>query len=356
MKAFKYVIVFLLIIELLLPGLVPLNSAYNYRMNYASVKDNPNNIDVILDQIGRQIKKQHLQDYIIILGDSVAYSGPGPAEQSIGPRLEEYYRQKGETRKVFNLAMPAMQVGDIYTMLLKLDQHGISTDHVIVNLIYAGFVERKPDPPIVFWLQKDLARLDPVSYKQIKPQLQANNVIAKEGPARKLNRFITTRLAIFRYKDFIKADLQQYPQQLTGKKPDTSLGDYRPWYEKEGLRKLLDTPVYQKAFAAKTFNMSPDNPQIYFINKIIKHQQGKNTLIFMAPVNAELMPQVNQPSYQQNLQAVNKYFAARSVNYIDFHGRVDQRLFSDHVHLTGAGYQLIAQRLGEEFAAGEKQP
>lgn len=355
MKAFKYLLLYLLIIELLLPVVVPLDTAYHYRMNYTVVKDNTANIDVILDQIKRQIKSQGLEDYIVILGDSVAYSGPGPADQSIGAGLQEYYQEKGQVRAVFNLSMPAMQVGDIYTMLLKLDEHGICTDKLILNLIYAGFTERQPDPSVVFWLQKDLARLDPAGFKQVKLQLEANGSIPRVGLAQRLNSFMTQRLAIFRYKDFIKADLQERLGKWIGWEAANVLGDPRPWYQKEGLKKLLDTPVYHKSFAVKPFDMSDGNPQIYFLDKILDHQRGKETLIFMAPLNAELMPQVEEPGYQENLQRIKVYFADKPVKYIDFHGSIDQRLFSDHVHLIGPGYSLIAHRLGEEFTTGENE-
>lgn len=354
-KTAVYLLLFLLIIELILPGVVPLKSAYDSRMNYTVVKDNPANIDVVLDQIKHQIDSQNIKDYVIILGDSVAHSGPGPADESIGARLQEYYLLAGQKKAVFNLAMPAMQTGDIYTMILKLDEHGISTENLIINLIYAGFVERKPDPPVVFWLQKDLARLDPASYEQVTPQLTANGKIAREGPTQKLNRIITERLAIFRYKDFIKADLQHRFYELTDRQEENALGDPRPWYQKEGLQKLLASPEYQRGFAVKPFDMSQGNPQIFFLEKIIKHQQGKKTLVFMAPVNYELVPQVHDAGYQSNLQTVKDYFAVRQVAYIDFHGLVDQRLFSDHVHLIGPGYSLMAQRLGEESLAGENQ-
>ncbi len=353
MKAFKYTLLYLLIIELILPSLVPLDPVYKHRMNYEVVKNNTANIDVILDQIERQIKKQDLKDYIIILGDSVAYSGPGPDSDSIGACLEEYYLQKGQKRVVFNLAMPAMQVGDIYTMLLKLDEHGISTDRVILNLIYAGFSERKPDPSIVFWLQQDLARLDPVSFRHVKPQLEVNGSIPKVGLVKKLNYYITNRLAIFRYKDLIKTDLQQQLEEWTGKKIE-EVGDRRPWYQKEGLKELLDTPVYQKAFAVKPFDMTSGNPQIYFLNKIIQHQQAKQTLVFLAPVNPKIMDQVNDPGYKENLQRISNYFAQQKVQYLDFHGQIDQHLFSDHVHLIGSGYSFMARRLGEDFILGAK--
>ncbi len=252
--------------------------------------------------------------------------------------------------------MPAMQTGDIYTMLCKLDKHGISTDNVMINLIYAGFTERKPDPPIVFWLQQDLARLDPMAFNQIKSQLEANKTIPKVGPAQRLHRLITQRLAIYRYKDFIKADWQKHVKTWAGQPADDSLGDSRPWYQKTGLKELLAGPSYQNGFAIQPFDMSGANPQIYFLEKIIAHQQDKNTLFFLAPVNPELVAQFKQPGYQDNLLRVERYFAQKKLPYMDFNGQVDPALFSDHVHLIGAGYAQLAGQLGGKLSPGDKKP
>ncbi|KJS19441.1 MAG: hypothetical protein VR72_18490 [Clostridiaceae bacterium BRH_c20a] len=162
MRTFKYVLIYLLIIQFALYYIVPLDMVYGYRMDYELVKNNIHNIDTILEQISKEVKNKDLKEYVIILGDSVAFSGPGDSQQSIGYYLEEINREKnGENAtRFFNLSMPAMQVGDIYTMLLKLDKYGISTDNVILNITYAGFVKRDPDPPIVFWFRDNLKNMD----------------------------------------------------------------------------------------------------------------------------------------------------------------------------------------------------
>lgn len=347
MKTYKYVLLYLLISELVLSCfgvyIIPVNAVYKDRMNYELVKNNTNHIDFLLDKIALQIQRQNLHDYIIILGDSVAYSGPGPAEQSLGVELARDFQKDGRKTAVFNLAMPAMQTGDLYTMLLKLDEHGISTDHVIINVIYAGFAERKPDPAIIFWLQRDLARLDRESYRQIVPNLKANGVYPQPAPAKDLNRLITRNLALFRYKDMIQFAL--LPQVLD--QPGAVPPDPRPWYEKPGLKKVMQAAAYQHGFSAKPFNMSRSNLQLYFLDKIIEHQQGKQTLVFMAAVNPALFPQVTQPGYQENLQHIKAYFADKPVLYIDFHGQIKPQWFSDHVHLTSRGYAVMARRLEE---------
>ncbi len=354
MKTLKYVILYLLLIEVMIPHFVPQEIGYNDRMNYAMVKDNTGNIDIILDQIKHEIDRKGIRDYIVLLGDSVAYSGPGPASQSIGPAMEAYYRENGQRNIiVFNLAMPAMQVGDIYTMLLKLDEHGISSDHLIFNVIYAGFTKRVPDPPIVFWLQKDLKRLDPAAYQFAKPELIANQWLQEDRLPEKVNHAVTSRLAIFRYKDFVKTELISRYNRLRGIQIEDALGDNRPWREKEGLRELLQTEPYRKGYSTAAFDMTRKNPQVYFLNKIAVHQQGKQTLIFMAPVNPELMEQVKTPEYQENLNLAAQCFSALKLPYIDFHGQIDQSLFTDHVHLTSEGYDLLARKLAENFATGD---
>ena len=116
-------------------------------MNYDMVKNRTTNIDAVLEQVKLIIEKEHLKDYIVILGDSVAYSSPGSSNSSLAYYLNEMAKKEGKHFLVLNLAMPAMQTGDIYTMLLKMKQHGISNDHVIINVTYAGFVKRAPSPP-----------------------------------------------------------------------------------------------------------------------------------------------------------------------------------------------------------------
>lgn len=349
MKTFKYVLLYLLIGELILSWfglyIIPMQTVYQDRMNYELVKNNTRQIDFLLDKIALQIKNQDLHDYVIILGDSVAFSGPGPADQSIGAELARDLQQDDRKTAVFNLAMPAMQAGDLYTMLLKLDEHGISTDKVIINIIYAGFAERAPDPAIVFWLQRDLARLDPASYQHILPNLKANGVDLKLTPAVELNRFITGNLALFRYKDLLQSAV--LPQDLA--RPFEVLPDTRPWYEKPGLKKALQTPAYEHGFSAKPFEMSAQNLQIYFLDKIIAHQHGRQTLFFMAAVNPEIFPQVAEPGYRENLQRIKAYFSEKQALYIDFHGQINPRWFSDHVHLTSRGYAVMARRLEEVY-------
>lgn len=350
MKGLRYVIIYLLIIQFALGTFLPLDLVYGYRFDYSLVKDNLSLIDTILEKIKQEIDKENLEDYIIILGDSVAFSGPGDSEHSLGFYMEQMLVERDV--RVFNLSMPAMQLGDVYTMLLKLDKYGISTDNLIFNLTYAGFVERNPDPPAVFWLKDDLKKLDKGSYEVVAENLALNDYSQNQkkswltGLQNFIEEEVYPRIALFKYKDFLRKGVAE---KVKGPASD-ALGDDRPWYEKEGLRSLLETPEYQKGFLPQPFDMSRANPQIFFCEKILEHQQGKNNLAFLAGTNEELMQvEVEKEGYQANLHLIDQYFATKDIKYLNLQGQIPQELFSDHVHLTGEGYAQLARIIVENF-------
>jgi len=358
MKTFKYVLGYLLLIQLTLPYLVPFSLIYNYRMDYNVVKDNLYNIDVILDQISMQIEKENLQDYIIILGDSIAFSGPGNASQSIGYYMEKLAQKSSPSNptRIYNLAMPAMQTGDIYTMLLKLDEHHISTENVILNVEYKGFIKREPAPPIVFWLEDELKSLDKQSYDWALANLKANNYEEKFDIQNAVHRVLWDKVEMFRYSSFLKKGLLNVGQEIRGAKAlDDSIGDARPWFEKEGLREVLQRDEYQQEFSDQDFDMSANNPQVFFLEKIIDHQKNKQMLVFLAAANDKLMSdKVTTPGYVNNIKKIDNYFQDKPVNYINVYGKIDSDLFSDHLHLTADGYRELAKMLWDNFEIGAK--
>lgn len=358
MKSFKYVLGYLLLIQLALPYLVPFDLVFRDRMDYSLVKDNLSNIDVILDQIDLQIKTEKLRNYIIILGDSIAYSGPGNASQSIGFYMQELARESSPAHpcRIFNLSMPAMQTGDIYTMLLKLDQHHISTDNVILNVEYSGFVARQPSPPSVFWLKKDLKSLDNESFNRVLVNLKANNYKDQIDLESYVHQLVWNNVEMYRYSAFLKKGLKNVYRDAIGIGPiDDSIGDSRPWFEKEGLRQILQQQEYRLGFSSQAFDMSINNPQIYFLDKIIAHQKNKHTLVFLAAANETLThDEVMAPGYIQNLRQIDHYFQMQSVGYLNLQGKINPNLFSDHLHLTAVGYWQLAQLLWNNFERGVK--
>lgn len=338
-------LIYMLIVQTVLPGWAKLDLVYQYRIKYDFILNETANLDVVLEKIAAEIKREKLQDYIIILGDSVAYSGPGPSSQSLAYYMQDMARKKGVPGlRVYNLAAPAMQAGDIYTMLLKLERLGISNDHLIINLIYAGFVQRQPDPPAVFWLQKDLEKLDPKAYRAVLPQLQANGHKKDESLTERVHSYLVSHLNIYRYRYFLRQDLtRHYYLARRIPLPSDALGDARLWTEKPDLDKLLEQQEYKKGFSAEAFDMSEKNPQIFFLNKIITRQKNKQTLVFLAGINDVLLKQqVRQPGYIKNLELIDRYFTGKDVSYMNLQGKIDASLFSDHVHLTADGYRELS--------------
>ncbi|MEN6326852.1 MAG: hypothetical protein ABFD18_11685, partial [Syntrophomonas sp.] len=227
----------------------------------------------------------------------------------------------------------------------------ISTQTIIINVIYAGFIERQPAPAIVFWLKDDLRKMDYQTFQHIKPQLITNGYSEKQELNQLTRNYIETHLDLFRYRAIIKSNLnKQYQSLRYGKLTDDSIGDARPWYEKKELPGILKQPEYQQGFSSQPFDMTEHNPQIYFLNKIIDHQQGSNTLIFLAGVNDTLMKdQVIDPDYQKNLALIDNYFSGQPVQYLNCQGRINPQYFTDHIHLTSDGYRQLAKILWNSF-------
>lgn len=347
MKTFRYFLIFLLLFELGLRLCPPIGLVYDERFNYQIFKDHPDLMDVYLDHLAGDL--QDSGEYIIILGDSVNYSGPGPASQSMAHFLQGLADRDLPDRhlRVINLSQPAMQTGDIYTQLLMLDEHGISTDHVIINLIYTGFVARHYGNEAIFWLDRDLARLD-------FPSLE----VAHFGAAppftfnQRLGKWLERHVALVAWAPVLKEYCWYYAQTLLMGDANPYLEEdlLRPWHEKAWLREYLARPEYERDLSDEAFDMRPVNTQIYFLDRIIAHQAGSSTLIFLAGPNPELMAdKVSKPGFIANMARIDQYFADQPVAYMNLNGRLDQTLYTDQIHLTAAGYEELAGLIWERY-------
>lgn len=344
-RSWRYVLVYLLLIQLGLGLLIPAQWLYHYRIPYEVFKEDPRTLDQALDVIARQIKAEKLTDYVIILGDSVGYSGPGGPTQSIGYYMEEISQTAGKPLRVFNLSAPAMQVGDFYVILLKLKERGIATNRVVINLLYGGFGIRAPYPAIAFWLADELRRLDPVSAERFAKHLADNERGPKPVTLPNLvDQYVTPHFALLAYRPVLQA--QARALRASGQE----VYDTRPWTAKPELPRILADPMYQNAFKPSPFVMSEQNPQVYFLDRIIDLLAGSQVLIYLTPTNQVLMQQnVAQPGYQENLARLEDWFRGKDVTYRNWEHALEDRLFADHVHLTPEGYQLLAGMLLQEL-------
>ncbi|WP_127581485.1 hypothetical protein [Paenibacillus koleovorans] len=350
MKSVKYVVLFLLIIQFLLPSGLRLSNVYHNRLDYDKVKSNLHDIGAVMEQIQKEVKRKDLKDYIVILGDSILFGSPGNSNQVINAYME----QEQGAPAIFNLSLPANQPGDIYTMMLMMDRYGLSSDNLILNIRYASFIERDPYPSAVFWLQDELRKYDREAYDRVLPQLKSAGY---KPPSSLYDRYkhmlheqIMPSLELFRYQDFIKKGINYNYKHLVNEPiPDDALGDTRPWKEKDFADFMTDESLIN-SFSDKAFVMTEESPDIYFLNKMIAHQKGKRTLFLLSGTNHEMMSEyVTKPGYKMNLELIDRYMANQPVGYVNLEGRMSNDLFTDHTHFIPAGYEELADVIWTEW-------
>jgi len=319
---------------------------YNHRMDYSVIKDNVACVGATLDAVKKYIRSRNLEEYIVLLGDSVTYSGPGGPLQSVSFYMNQRASENGWL-PVFNFAIPAAQMGDLYTLLLMLDERGISTDRVVLNIGYASFVKRDPDPPIVYWLEQDLRRLDPTAYREVEYDLvRSKENKNRPGPIESFLEYnIYSRIPILKYRDFVRAAMER---KLGVRSQET--GGPRPWFEKKYLRSVLKGPVYQRQFDPSPMVLDESNSAVYFLKRIVEHQRDKGLLIYMNPLNKVLMKEeTSVPGFVDNMNKLSAFLSQTAEDYgftyVDLTDAIPCHMFSDHLHLIADGYRLLADHL-----------
>jgi hypothetical protein len=328
-------------------------------MDYTLMLNNNNvhDIDTVLQQVKWDIERNKRQNYVIMLGDSILYGSPGSSDQPASVFLQ----QKPGAPFIYNLAFPAMQLGDMYTMLLKLDKHGISTDRLIFNIRYASFIPRDPTPPVVFWLVSDLRKLDRESYAKMLPQLKEAGTELPSNPYETFQRALhddwLPHVSLIQYKDYFRRNLHNWflVHVRNQPMPDDALDDSRSWVVKKEWQQsiginfddLLQDPQLIASFTDQPFDLSANNPDVYFLERMLAHQQGKQTLVMLSGTNHDLMKDsVNLPGYKANLVAIDRMMAAKKeITYVNLEGAIPGDLFSDHTHMTPEGNRMLADIL-----------
>lgn len=330
-------------IQILISLYVKLDTVYHYRLNYNMFLDNQHSIEVVIDEIANAIEKERFRDYVILIGNSVAWGTNERSDHSLG----KYINDLSGEQAVFNLSAPSMQPGDIYTLLLMLDREGIRTDNLIVGLSYSAFNERANGPRAVFWLGDYLRELDAETFYKVRPQLVHNGYEYRTGwdyvETKYLHQALSA-LPLYQYKDAI---VSQYEEQQDG---TDLLGDPRPWFEKPYSEKQLQNPQYLNFFNPKPFDMTEENWGVYFMNRVMEHQEGKKTLVFINSSNGELSKkEIAEPGYQSNLKLLESYFGQTEAIYLNLQDEIPSDMFTDHVHLTKEGNQKLAQLLWQAW-------
>lgn len=340
-----FVLLFCVVLQATIGLLIPTRWLYNYRVDYESVKNNmAAGLHLAIDRIDAEIKANPNQEYVILLGDSVTYSGPGGPEQSIGYYLEQWGQAQGHPLKVYNLAEPGMMAGDIYTVLLMLQEKHIPLKRVALNLIYAGFPAKGPGQPYFAWLGEELRRLDRTAWEKA-----GGAESQRPDWTKQFRTTVLKPIALWQYRDLLRAHLLS----PLGLGASAEVIDVRPWTEKPTLKELMRQPLYQSVVDPRPLDLTEANPNVYLWNKMIERLQGSDVLVYFSPVNQGLMGEWTQnPGYKANVKQIDALFANKPIRYVDWEsGFMPDALFTDHLHMVPEGYQGLAAAIGEALLA-----
>ncbi|NOV02675.1 hypothetical protein [Paenibacillus planticolens] len=351
-----FIVLFLLILDICLPFAVPIDEIYHYRLSYKLILDNRNDFKVALDKIKRDIDRKKLKDYIIILGDSVFYGSPGKSDDTFNAFIQKELAG-GKTQQIYNLSLPASQIGDIYAMLLMLDDYGISTDRLIFNVRYASFVSRDTDETALFWWMDELRSMDVRAYQRLLPSSSNGAPPAKPYQQVKngIENVILPHFRLFSYKDYLNQTVQdEWNRKTNGVVASDELGPSEPWYEKD-IQGYLEQPEIKKSFSDAPLDLTERNVDVYFLNKIIEHQKSKDTLLVMTGTNHSLMKDLTgKKGYQENLKTLNDFLVSQPIDFLNLEDSIPDQLFTDHTHFMPEGYHVLARLVWDAFQSEER--
>lgn len=337
----------MLLAHLGLAALVP-GWVYHHRIDYELIKNNITvGLDATVRHIANDIRTNKPHDYVIILGDSVAYAGPGGPTQSLGYYLEEWGRENGHPFRVYNLGIPGGRSGDIYTVLRMLEAEKVPLKRVVIDLVYAEFTARTPDEPSAFWLTRKLRRIDHETWTTLRED-QTWKYQDQSGVARDIEELLFGSFAPTKYRSIIREQVARTLSTSTTQE----VKDMRPWDQKTNLPTLIEDPVYRRFYDPTPFDMTTANRQMIVFERLVDRLQGAETLFFFSPVNQGLLAEhVANPGYQANVKRVDGWFAEKNVDYANWEQALPSDLFADHVHLLPEGYRQLAALIGQRLTA-----
>ena len=339
-----FVVVFLVLTQLTFSYAIPASLVYNQRPTYDVIKNNQYDIETTIKEIKKIIDREKLKDYVIFLGDSVGYGTPCPPENSISSCMNQIAAKEGSPLRVFNLSVPSMMFGDFFIMIKLLEEYGVSTKNLIIDFCYWDFRIKTP----VFWLKHYFQDMDPENYKTMMTNVKKPNLwnTAKDEIIHKA----TTGIAMLEYREYVIYSMKNRLNIAFG----DNVAVIKPWYTKDFLPAEMKKDENSWYYTDKPFDMDEaDNPQVYFLNKIIEVQKGRNTIIFMAAMNDKLLQEgTSKPGYIENMKKIDKAFGNKAVKYVNYNKKIDYNLFSDHVHLIPAGYKALAEDLWKRINEG----
>lgn len=338
-RTILFIILFYVISQLFFSFVFPTSYVYNDRLNYDVFKDNVYTIEPAVKAIKATIDREKLQNYIILIGDSVCYGTPCPPDKTMSSYMNDIARREKSNIRVFNVGIPSTMFGDFYTVIKLLNSYDISTQNLILNFSCWEINAKTP----TYWFRHYLKELDGESYKKMLEMGYIKEKSTWQNIKSQIYHIANKNVAMIGYSGFVTNKIKTEANTLLGQ-PVTEL---KVWSQKrQKLDKALNLPENRWYYTDKKYNLEENSPQIYFLNKIAEVQKGKNTLYFLNAMNEGLLPEATaKEGFQNNMAAIRKTFSNRGLNFIDYNKKVDNKYFSDHVHLLPEGYKFMAEDL-----------
>lgn len=298
---------------------------------------------------------------ILFLGDSAAY---GSAVRNSAQTVPAYLEQElnrlypGKPVKVFNFAFKGYGMSENYFLLNSLADSGL--DMVVYNVSINWFNREKQleHPNVVglsdsyFW-EPFVAKtgvLPPRSGKE-KLEDKINENLGRVWNFYQ-NRSVIATLLLGKPLRTELSDLQltiTNPRELTKQRQeDADL--YRPWYQKDWSVKLG-----KAGYTVGKLNLRDNNPQVTFYNlmqELLVEKQIK-ALIYTSPQNFTLLNRykmLDVPAWTASIGQLRDMTTRQGISFQDYSTLVDNRYFSDTVHLLAPGNRLVAEQLAKNIA------
>ncbi len=309
-----------------------------------------------LDYIRRNRSRYDIN--VFFLGDSVAYGAETGEGESIPARLERELQGRfpGKKVRVWNLAVPGSEPGDLYCVLRRVE--GLNPDLIVAdfNMIFYG--KASVEDPIAFdWLYLDEGLPGDAA--------RAVDRIYRRSGKERVAEFFARHWKLYGKREVLNAVLfGGHPR----KKLDELVRGYligispaAPGSEKTGAgagagKQYGDAEArrQQRESVAFMYNPAPVDPATnrayLFTKEILSCLKGgrARSLVFMTDQNPEILGGlITNRGFRHNVRVVDGLLRKSGVPYISFYGKIPSRMFADHVHLTPGGNSFVARRLAD---------
>ena len=297
---------------------------------------------------------------ILFLGNSAAY---GSAVRNGGQTVPAYLEQELNRRfpdkqvKVFNFAFKGYGTSENYFLLNSLKDSGL--DMVIYNVSINWFNRDKAleHPNVVrlsdsyFW-EPFVVRTGVLPPRTDKEKIndKVNEIMGRVWSLYQ-NRSAITNIILGKSLRSMLSDLQLAvinPGELVRlHREEADL--FSPWYWKDWSVKLG-----KAGYIVGKIDLSDDNPQVVFYNLIqeISVRKKIKALIYTSPQNFTLLNRykmLDLPAWTVSIEELRD-MTVKGITFKDFSTLVDDRYFSDTVHLLARGNKLVALQLAENIS------